>query len=130
MFSPTAGCRDIPDWPWVLPKAKAAEHCSAAWRDRRPREFRKVLITRPQYEARVSGLLFLHFLFLLFLRHGCLLGAGVKLRQGWFKSQVDRSRSFPGPRPLTETNNDTERVPPAIKKHKKCLFFCNLMAVQ
>jgi hypothetical protein len=34
------------------------------------------------------------------------------------------------PRPLAARNHDTERVPSAMEKRKKCLFFCSLTDVQ
>jgi hypothetical protein len=66
MFLPTAGCRDIHDWPSVLPKNKSGRTLFGRLaRSRTPRNL-KVLITRPQYEAGLLYYFFSIFFFFFF----------------------------------------------------------------
>jgi hypothetical protein len=72
------------------PKAKAAEHRSAAWRIMSIPRNLKVLTAPPQYEARAFiyfDLLFAFFFF-FFVAMALFLRVSVNVRQGWFKSRV------------------------------------------
>jgi hypothetical protein len=122
MCSQTARCRATPDRTNRSAKAKAAERRSAAWQDPKTSQNSKLLMARPQYEARTwiqdyFDFFFAFFFFVAMTLSSLVCGgpsAGLVQVAGFDPLLI----CVPGPRPLTANENDISGVRTAIEKRK------------